>query len=234
MTETLSIESALELLRQADAEADYRARQKLLKRAFYLMAHAAPPADAPTLERCIRGLTQAAKVHTFPGEIRALRTRFARQLAALGAPEPRVVASARGRLVFEAGAVAVFDPAFAGALEDPDRWPAAQAAGQCLFVTLGGDGACKGELRLLDRSLSLPVRELAKVTDSSEENVLLCPSGVLHFAGVGDSPRLSLAVPGGGAVAAVVHAVGPALVALIAPTDRRPPNDGALAAFEPA
>jgi len=97
--------SAQDLLREifqvlaaSATEDDYRKRAKLLKRASFLMGYLEPLSDVTQLDSLIDGLNQAANVHSFPEEIRKLRTKFLKRRAQLVGGKSIVLAKVTGKL----------------------------------------------------------------------------------------------------------------------------------------
>ena len=210
-------------LAEAGRDDDYRKNKTLLKRAAFLMGHLAPLTDIAQLDWLIAGLNEAAKVHSFPEDIRRLRTKFLKQRAQLAGDKTTVLAKVAGQLGTDDACIRLYDSAF-----EEQSWasePETQRDGKCLFAKLSSDGGLDGELRYVRGGLLLDAATTRRVRDSSSESVLLCPSGKLVFSGHSDDRSISLAVTPGSRVVASIHRIGQnKLIALVADTTRELPN----------
>ena len=130
------------LLADTSKEDDYRKKTKLLKRASFLMGYLEPLSDIAQLDSLIAGLNQAAKVHSFPEEIRKLRTKFLKRRAVLAGEKTTVIAKVTGELGTDDACIRLYDASFEEA-----SWGAeleTQRQGKCLFARLAADGGLAG------------------------------------------------------------------------------------------
>lgn len=211
----------------AAAITDYREKQKALKRAAHELSLIALPTDVATIDTLIAGLNRAAKVHSFPENIRRLRSKLLQQRASIAGVTSELVASAKGKLVTDDATIRLCDVAFEAELASQQEPLLRVRDARCLLLEVAGDGAFKGELRWLRGALLLERKEYARVEDSSAEYVLQCPTGKLLLTGLpGERPIVLDVAPRGDRIVVAVHRLGEdRLVALASDTDHPPHNE---------
>lgn len=182
------------------AETDPRSRIKLAKALGHHAAEAAPAfkGDTGVLERLVRGVEAAARVHTFPQSLRAAAAKIRKAIAQARGTPIVVVDQAKGRLEVEGGALALAD---LQQLDRVTREPGELAqtqAGEIAWVFAGGDGRIAVAVRHVSGGEPLlSDTEWLRLDGAAALAVIEVPTGRLAAMTPGSEARVLLAVPPG-------------------------------------
>ena len=230
----------------ASTTADYRQRQKSLKRSSHYagLAFERGIGDAQTLRLYMDIIRQTASVHNFPQDERRKLSRItARWLEETGAGDHKVLSRLKSKVPTD---TATFGLGDVGLAPDPTDEPSYEgqmvgwmARGQRLFFGTGYDGAIKAELRLIDGvEPVLSPSEYKKLESSTPTLVLAAPTGRIALADYGfmtepwrdDPPGEGLVIevsPGAYKVCVFGFSSSrwDSVVAVLCPTDEASRND---------
>ncbi len=170
---------------------DFRVKQRLLKRAAFLVRKACDSdiQDARLLREWMNLVQTAAAMHAFPQDLRKLHGQLTKRwLEASGHKEPRLLARKKASLSTEVATFAIGDADIAPGTPLGDDLAAAwMQAGERLIFTTGGDGTYRFEIRLIDAlEPVLEAKEYARITGATPTLVLAFPTGRLGIASLHD------------------------------------------------
>lgn len=186
------LESLVRRLASAAANTkDFRVKQRLLKRAAFLVRKRCDSVvqDAGMLREWMDLVQTAAAMHAFPQDLRKLHGQLTRRwLEASGHNEPRLLARKKAKLSTEAATFAIGDAGIAPGTPLADELtPAWMEAGERMIFTTGGDGIYRFEIRIIDAlEPVLEAKEYARVTGATPTLVLAFPTGRLGIASLYD------------------------------------------------